>query len=96
MKRSLSRWAVCALFGAVALGCQEKPKLAFEEYGETTATLPFVENLPDDFPLPEAADPSTCLMREQAINSAKLERSRIEANRRDQTTQDAATAAEAR
>ncbi len=74
MKRSLSRPAICALFGVVALGCQEKPEIAFEEYGETTATLPFVENLPDDFAIPEAADPSTCVMREQAINGNKFDR----------------------
>ena len=52
MKRSISLWTACALVGFAALGCQEKPEIAFEEYGETTATLPFVENLPDDFPLP--------------------------------------------
>ena len=74
MKRSISLWTACALVGFAALGCQEKPEIAFEEYGETTATLPFVENLPDDFPLPEAADPSTCVMREQAINNAKFDR----------------------
>lgn len=74
MKRSISLWTACAFVGVAALGCQEKPEIAFEEYGETTATLPFVENLPDDFPLPEEADPSTCLMREQAINSAKFDR----------------------
>ncbi|MBR4975958.1 MAG: hypothetical protein IKY61_02805, partial [Thermoguttaceae bacterium] len=40
----------------------------------TSATLPFVENLPDDFPLPEAADAPNCLVREQAINNAKFDR----------------------
>ena len=74
MKRSISLWTACALVGFAALGCQETPEIAFEEYGETSATLPFVENLPDDFPLPEKADPSTCVMREQAINNAKFDR----------------------
>ncbi|MBP3558557.1 MAG: hypothetical protein J6K20_12770 [Thermoguttaceae bacterium] len=77
MKRSISLWTACALVGFAALGCQEKPEIAFEEYGETTATLPFVENLPDDFPLPEEADPPTCVMREQAINGAKFDRELI-------------------
>ena len=73
MKRLLS----LSLLTVCALGCQEKPEIAFEEYGETSATLPFVENLPDDFPLPEEADPPTCLMREQAINGAKFDRELI-------------------
>ncbi len=72
MKRLISLLPL--LLTACALGCQEKPEIAFEEYGETSATLPFVENLPDDFPLPEEADPPTCLMREQAINGAKFDR----------------------
>lgn len=70
MKRLLS----LSLLTVCALGCQEKPEIAFEEYGETSATLPFVENLPDDFPLPEEADAPNCLMREQAINNAKFDR----------------------
>ena len=74
MKRSISLWTACALVGGAALGCQEKPEIAFEEYGETSATLPFIENLPDDFPLPEKADSPNCLMREQAINNAKFDR----------------------
>ena len=74
MKRSISLWTACALVGFAALGCQEKPEIAFEEYGETSATLPLVENLPDDFPLPEAADSPNCVMREQAINNAKFDR----------------------
>lgn len=74
MKRSISLWTACALVGFAALGCQEKPEIAFEEYGETSATLPFVENLPDDFPLPEEADSPNCLVREQAIGNAKFDR----------------------
>jgi hypothetical protein len=74
MKRSISLWTACALVGFAALGCQEKPEIAFEEYGQTSATLPLVENLPDDFPLPEEADAPNCLMREQAINNAKFDR----------------------
>ncbi|MBR4834134.1 MAG: hypothetical protein IKU86_07370 [Thermoguttaceae bacterium] len=74
MKRSLSRWTFCALFGVAALGCQEKPEIAFEEYGETTAALPIVENLPDDFAIPEEADSPTCVVREQAINNSKSDR----------------------
>ena len=74
MKRSISLWTACALVGFAALGCQKKPEIAFEEYGKTSAALPEVPNLPDDFPLPEAADSPNCLMRENAINSSKAER----------------------
>ena len=76
MKRSISLWTACALVGFAALGCQKKPEIAFEEYGATSATLPFVENLPDDFPLPDEADQPNCLTREQAINNAKIDRPR--------------------
>ncbi|MBQ7813462.1 MAG: hypothetical protein IJ387_03080 [Thermoguttaceae bacterium] len=76
MKRSISLWTVCALVGFAALGCQEKPEIAFEEYGETRATLPDVDGVPEIFEIPEEVEPRTCAMREQALNSARSDRKR--------------------
>ena len=70
MKRFLS----LLLLTVGALGCQEKPEIAFEEYGETSATLPVVDNVPEIFEIPEAAESRTCVIREQALNSARSER----------------------
>jgi len=76
MKRSISLWTACALVGFAALGCQEKPEIAFEEYGETRATLPNVDDVPEIFEIPEEAESRTCAMREQALNSARNDRKR--------------------
>ena len=74
MKRSISLWTACALVGFAALGCQEKPEIAFEEYGETRATLPNVDDVPEIFEIPEEAESRTCAMREQALNGARSDR----------------------
>lgn len=76
MKRSISLWTACALVGFAALGCQEKPEIAFEEYGETRATLPDVDGVSEIFEIPEEVEPQTCAMREQALNSARSDRKR--------------------
>lgn len=74
MKRSISLWTVCALVGVAALGCQEKPEIAFEQYGETRATLPDVDDCPEIFEIPEEVESRTCVMREQALNGARSDR----------------------
>ena len=76
MKRSISLWTACALVGFAALGCQEKPEIAFEEYGETRATLPDVDGVSEIFEIPEEAESRTCAIREQALNNARSDRKR--------------------
>lgn len=81
MKRlisSLLLLTVCALIAFAVLGRQEKPEIAFEEYGETRATLPKVDGVSEIFEIPEEVESTTCAIREQALNSARSDRAREE------------------